>query len=380
MQKTLNVELLETSSKEHGFNQTAIAKQLGVTRAAVSKWMNGQSFPRPAELLKLGKLLELSFQELVLTPKIQDEPLVAFRKRGSCKTTSHHIDRAKKMGNALSHVVPYLDIDPFRGPQTLKNPSTDYDYLQALALRLRQEMNVGETDVIKFENLIDHFHQTQAILIPVMWGKKTAHENAIHIHLPESKTTWIYLNLDVILHDFKFWIAHELGHALTLVMLTRNEIDAAEEFADAFSGALLFPEAIASSAFEEYSAQPTNTKRIACLMRYAALHVISPNSVYKEIQSYASAKGLEIIELTGNSLFTKIAAFNKQYSLVSKLLFDATPSANLFMRVAGEEFKTQFYKALSDYTSKTDPGRSRLSTLLGVSPMDASAFEAALKA
>jgi len=41
----------------------------------------------------------------------------------------------------------------------------------------------------------------------------------------------------VNIHDFKFWMAHELGHCLS-PSLTGED---AEDFADGFVGALLFP-------------------------------------------------------------------------------------------------------------------------------------------
>lgn len=55
----------------------------------------------------------------------------------------------------------------------------------------------------------------------------------LHIYLPDSMTTWIYLNLDTDAHDFKFWMAHELGHVFSPDL--RGE--PAEDFADAFAGA-----------------------------------------------------------------------------------------------------------------------------------------------
>jgi transcriptional regulator with XRE-family HTH domain len=380
MEKTLNLEKLTECCDKLGFTQTAIAEKLGVTRAAVSKWINGQSFPRPAELLKLGKLLGLGFQELVVSVPSENEPIVAFRRRANCKTTDLHIDQAKNRGYALANLVPYLDVDPFRGPPTLKNPSTDYAYLQALVLNLRQEMKVGEKEELGFENLIGHYQDAQAIIIPVMWGKKEKHENALHIHLPETQTTWIYLNLDVRLHDFKFWMAHELGHALTIDMLSEEDIDSAEDFADAFAGALLFPEPISSEAYQAYCEQSTNAGKINCLLDYAEEHLISPNSVYIEIQKYAEANELDFAMITGKSLFTKMAHFNKKYSYISESLFEKKPTANQFMRVTQEAFQTQFYKALGDYIDEHDPGRSTVATLLGVSPMDADAYLKALKA
>lgn len=58
-------------------------------------------------------------------------------------------------------------------------------------------MQLGETEPIHFQHLINHYRKAQAVIIPVMWGRKTKHQNALHIHLPDSRTTWVYLNLDV---------------------------------------------------------------------------------------------------------------------------------------------------------------------------------------
>ena len=81
----------------------------------------------------------------------------------------------------------------------------------------------------------------------VLWGTKKTHENAIHIYLPDSQTTWVYLNLETNVHDFKFWMAHELGHCLS-PSLSGNE---AEDFADGFAGLLLFPKVLAESAYHQ---------------------------------------------------------------------------------------------------------------------------------
>ena len=66
------------------------------------------------------------------------------------------------------------------------------------------------------------------MLIPVLWGARDRHENALHIYLPGSATTWVYLNLDSEVHDFKLWMAHELAHVLAPGLRG----DLGEDFAD----------------------------------------------------------------------------------------------------------------------------------------------------
>lgn len=379
MEKRLNVSKLHEAAESKGLNQSAIAKVLGVTRASVSKWFKGKSFPRPADLLALGRALKLRHHELVESQVPQEQPLVAFRKRASCKTTDAHIARAKNMGHFLKPLVAYLSVDPFLGPPSLKNPSCDYRYLQELAARIRREADIAETAPFDFKSLIQLFQKYQAVIIPTLWGHKTKHENALHIHLPESQTTWIYLNLDVEIHDFKFWMAHELGHVLTVDLLREGKTEEAEDFADAFAGALLFPGPLAEKALSEYVKALTDEARLAVLEKWAKEHTISPNSVYKEVEKRAKETEGTFTALEAKTLFPAISAFNKSYATLSAVLFDGTqPTADHFMRVAQESFRTEVYGGLGKYVREKQAGPGVIATILDVSPMDARAYLEAL--
>lgn len=375
MERKLNTPTIQEAADSKGLNQTAIASALGVTRASVSKWFTGKSFPRPAELLKLGRLLSLGHKDLVerITPR--EEPLVAFRKRGSCKTTDEHVERARDMGRFLKPLLPYLDVDRFIGPPSLKSPSCEYRYVQDLAARIRRDVNIAENSAFEFTNLIQLFHDHQAVIVPTLWGRKTRHENAIHIHLPESQTTWIYLNLDVEVHDFKFWMAHELGHVLTIDLLRENKIDEAEDFADAFAGALLFPEPLAKAAYAEYKLARTEPAKLKVLGKWAEEHTISPFSVYKEIGKFAKAAGLPFSSIEDGVLHASIASFNKRYATLGESFFDGKlPTADHFMRIVQDAFGTKVYSALSQYVREKEPGAGAIATILGVNRMDARGY------
>ncbi len=375
MNHRLNAARMEAAAADLGISQTSIAEALGVTRAAVSKWFTGKSFPRPAELLKLGRLLGLRHEELVERLVPREEPLVAFRKRASCKTTEAHLERAQNMGRFLQPLVEFLDVDKFIGPPSLKNPSCDYFYLQNLAAKIRRDLDIAERAPFEFTKLIGLFHQYQAIIIPTLWGHKSKHENAIHIHLPETQTTWIYLNLDVEIHDFKFWMAHELGHVMTLDLLREGRTEEAEDFADAFAGALLFPEPLAGLAFADYGKASDDRGRLDVLGHWAEKHTISPFSVHREIEKYAIAHGVAFTPIAGPVLHSYIAGFNKNYRTVSATLFDdSSPSADHFMRLAQQSFDTKIYNALGQYVRERDPGPGVIATILGVTPMDAKAY------
>lgn len=379
MERILNLSLLEETLHRQGLTQTSLAEKLGVTKAAVSKWLAGKSFPRPPELLGLGKTLGLAYAQLVQTAVPLDEPLVAFRKRASTKTTPDHVAHAREMGRLLGPVVKHLPFDQFLSPRRLKNPSMDYSYVQALVVELRKDLKLDPTGPIKFTDLIAKFKELQAVLVPVMWGRKKRHENALHIYLPESKTTWIYLNLDSHLHDFKFWMAHELGHVLAVDLLTPETMEQAEDFSDAFAGALLFPAVAATPVYERYHAARITAARIDIITEAAREHVISPNSVYLEVANYARTHGLPFDPLPDNAFYASLAAFNKAYPSVSEHLFDGKkPSADHFMRVCLETFKTPVFTALAGYLKETPQSDALVGRILDVPLPDAKELRKAL--
>ena len=379
MTKILQIPLLKATIAEKGISQTSLAESLGLTKAAVSKWFTGRAFPRPAELLKLGKLLGLGYKDLVASDAPATVPLVAFRKRASTITTDAHTERAREMGRLLEPLVRLLPFDQFVTPGRLKHPSLEYSYVQELVTKVRLELGLDPAKRIDFGDLIGKFNEFQAVIVPVMWGRKTRHENALHIHLPESKTTWIFLNLDSELHDFKFWMAHELGHVLSVDLLEKGENEVAEDFADAFAGALLFPEAAAAEAYERYCRRKSEPARVREIIEIAKDYVISPFSVYKELEKLAAARKLAFCPVDEKLLHAQISAFNKRFKTISQILFDGhTPSADHFMRVGNETFNTPVYRVLGDYVKETQVSDSTISRMLDIPLVDAREMRLAL--
>jgi hypothetical protein len=283
------------------------------------------------------------------------------------------------MGRLLSPVVKHLPYDQFISPGRLRSPTLDYRYIQALVIELRKDLKLSPSGPIDFPDLIRKFNDLQAVIVPVLWGRKERHENALHIYLPESKSTWIYLNLDSHWHDFKFWMAHELGHVLALDLLTPATMEQAEDFSDAFAGALLFPEEAARSVYENYRALSSPRARLDLVVQTACDYVISPNSVYLEIGNYARAHGGDFAPLAPAALFPTIAEFNKSHPLVSERLFDGKhPSADHFMRVCGEVFQTPVFTALGAYLKTAPHSDSLVSRLLDLPLADAKELRQAL--
>ena len=349
-----------------GLNQSSVANELDVSRTMVSKWLAGAALPRPDKLLKLALLLELAFDQLVAVVEDAPEPVIAFRKRAGVKTTSAHVKAAKEKAHLLSSLVPYLPFATYTQPPALKHPSLEYGYLQESTRALRKEIGAQPDGVLEFHELIRQFNVLQAVIVPVLWGAKKHHENALHIYLPDTTTTWIYLNLDVDEHDFKFWMAHELAHTLSPNL--RGE--EAEDFADAFAGALLFPKTAAAKAYGEIEGKRKSTK-ISKVLRWADTYTISPISVMKEIDRYAEHQGLDDVGV-GKDIFPVTTNFNRIFKTISQTMFDDEEiSPKLYMDKCADVFETPFFNSLREFLRAEQKSSSYVHTLLDIPISDA---------
>jgi len=374
MDKQLNINKITVAMDELGFNQAGLSKKIGVSRTIVSSWLKGTKFPRPDKLLKLGRELNLTFQELVLKSLSNTEPIVAFRKKGGRKTKHTHLDKAKEMGQLLELLVPYIANDRYFHPPSLKNPKQEYRYIQKVADRVRSEIGVNSNDAIEFGKIIDKINEFEAILVPVFHGNKDNHENALHIFLPSSKTTWIYLNLDTNIHDFKFWMAHELGHVLSPSLRG----DEAEDFADAFAQAFLFSEDLAEETYYEVKKLKGNRHRISKILEFSEKLTISPITIYKSILSYASEYEEEDINLDPE-IYAVSQNLNKKYYNVSESIAEKkTLSAEQYIDVTSRVFKSQFFNILKLFLSENEKSAGFIQSILDTSFLDAKEIHAEL--
>lgn len=352
MEKKLNTTLINDKMLGLGLSQTDLAEQLGVTKAAISSWLKPEKFPRPRHLLKLAEMLNLDYSEIVLKPALS-QPAVAFRKSGNYKIQETHREQFFHVSRLLNRLVPYLPFDSLSAPAILKEPLLDYDYIQRAAKAVRDE--IGK-DIIEIEDFVGLFYRLQAVLIPVLWGEKH-YKNGTHVFLPDTQSTWIFINLDTKILDFKFWLAHELAHAKAPQLLEQD----GESFADQFAGALLFPSELAAIAYEDLTQKTKKSAKIAHIQKLAEKYTISPITIYKEIQSYARWTSKDVFDLESDSLIYKSTTeFNKKHKLLSQILFtNERPEPKEYIQVAKAKFKTCFFDCLSKYlkTHEDEPAK-----------------------
>jgi len=367
--KELNLENLAGKLESMGLSQSKLASELGVSREAVSKWMKNEKFPRPEKLLRLAHLLKLSFSDIVIKVASEDEPIIAFRKKGRHKIPDDYVGAAKYMGSLLEKLVPYLPFDKFSRPPALIDPKLDYEYIHKITKEVRANIGATGTSEISFQSLISFFNQYHAVLIPVFWGNKHQHENALHIYLPKSMTTWIYLNLDSKKHDFKFWMAHELGH----VKSPDLKGDEAEDFADDFAGALLIDEETARNEYIQICRLGTIPYQINRIKEIAEKLVVSPITVYYEINKYARHINKPEIDLeTNHAIYKAATVFNKQFGTVSQYLFsNKKPTASEYISCPKKVFQSPFFDALELYLKENKKPVGFIQSILNLPLTDA---------
>jgi transcriptional regulator with XRE-family HTH domain len=370
--KSLNTDKVISQLEALGLSQTNIAEELKVTRQSVSNWVQGKKFPRPGVLLKLARFLELTFDDIVVKVDSSMEPVVAFRKKGSHKISAEYIEDAKDKGYLLEQLASFLPYDRLSAPPALIEPELEYEYIQAAAKEVRKAIGKTVTEKIDFKDLIDFFNRHYAVIIPVFWGNKTNHENALHIYLPKSRTTWIYLNLDSKVHDFKFWMAHELGH----VKVPGLNSEDAEDFADLFAGALLFNQDMAHSEYEHLSNLSCKSDQLARIKETAENLTISPLTIYYEINKYADFIKKSKIDLEKNKAIFKVnTSFCMQYKNIAEHIFDTLPpNAGEYIQSAHEYFDSPFFESLKQLFVQEKKSAGFLQAILNLSPPDAYAL------
>ncbi|MBW2647809.1 MAG: transcriptional regulator [Deltaproteobacteria bacterium] len=287
------------------------------------------------------------------------------------------------MGTMLETLVPYLPFDNLSQPSSLINPKDEYGYIQTVVKSVREEARVSEESVLNFQNLLDLFWNRHAVLIPVLWGDKEHHENALHIYLPSSMTTWIYLNLDCKAPDFKFWMAHELGHVYAPGLIGDETSDDAEDFADHFAGALLFSESMALREYKHLCRIQSVPLAINCICERAEELGISPVTVYSEVNRFAEHHGKRPISLSSpNQIYQVMTNFNRNHSTIGQLLFDnLEPSPGQYIASARERFKSPIFDSVREYIKEGDRSPrspSFLQSILSIPLLDAHGIYEAL--
>lgn len=370
IRKTIDLTKIQQKLTELGFNQSKLADKLNVSRETVSKWFKQENQPSAGKLLAISRLLNLSFDD-ILTVEYLDQPIVAFRKNATAKVSEEDIEAATSMGNTIKKLIPYFQSNASTKPPILINPKNDYSYINEVVCKIKSEAKL-DPDITTFDDIVSIFYMYNSIIIPVLWGEgkkgeNTRHANALRIYLPDSMTTWIYLNLNTKIHDFKFWMAHELGH----VLATDLKGKASEDFADNFAGALLFPENQAKNLYKELCNIKSERDQIDLIINTGKDHIISPLSVYLQVESYCKHHNLPVINLK-RLIYPFNTKYNSYFPTAAENIFNTqNPKAASYISFVNSQFTPPFFTYLKRYIMEEQTSPTFIQNLLDISYVDA---------
>lgn len=350
MNKTLKLDVISEKMQALGLNPSGLAKKLSVDRQLVSAWLKNDVFPRPDKLLRLGVALGLSFKDIVANTMPESLPVVSFRQKRNRKESEEEIEAAVQKGRLLKHLDErFAQLNPM-APVSLSNPGLGYAYIQTAASTVREQLGVEVGAAVSDEQLIAFFNRLHIVLIPVMWGGKKHYANGLNILIPETKTTYVYLNIDSNVLDLNFWMAHELGHTLASGLDPSSK----EIFADAFAEALLFPREEAEKSRNKIRALSTEQAQINAVLTIAKKRKLSPTTVTKAIDRYEQNNRLDHTTFP-NGIHGATTNLDKSLGSISGELFKdikGDPSPAQYIVLSSAKFKTPFFDAMQEYCLK----------------------------
>jgi transcriptional regulator with XRE-family HTH domain len=347
----LNITAIESAMRKLGLNGTTLAEACHVSKEATSNWLSGESIPRPSKLAKLAEVLELQVDGL-LKIFVAPAPVFAYRTKRNTAVTGPAREAAEEQARHLQQLLPYVDDQSEFEPPLMREPSLDDDRIRNAANAVRASLELSRTDVLSNAKLETVFHTFGAVMVPVLWGlNKEKHENALTVYLPESKTSWVIFNLGCKQDDYKYWLAHEYGHCLTLHSMSDED---GETFAEKFAQHLVFPDEVAHECLEAIRANGNSPSGVKS---YATKYDISTVTVIKAVdrlslQLYGEVTGLS------KKIFSAWSATRKYVPSMAKVHFGTdTPKHPDYVAIAEKAYKTPVFSAIQAF-QEADGGRN----------------------
>lgn len=363
----LNVPVIKQAMSARGLTQAALADTCEVSKEAVSNWLSGDAQPRPRAALALAQALDLSVDEVLVEANVAEDPVVAFRTRRNRAPSAVVLAAAREMGEGFRALLPYILTKPaFRSP-TLVDPKSDAGYVEAAVLAIKEQRQLDPIAPVSVDDLIDMHRAAGAILVPVLWGgDKAGHENALHVYLPDSLTSWVVMNLNCRNDDFKFWLAHELGHVHSLHSLRDQS---GEEFSERFAAAMLFPQKAAADAYAWVQ------RRLMRACEVADHYGVSPITIVRELDRYAHSAGLAPTGLDNARLYSYCNQISGNVGTVAQQLFGSdSPSPAAYLEMSAQAFGTPVFAALKAMCTSDGLSAAFIASVLNIGIADAAAI------
>jgi transcriptional regulator with XRE-family HTH domain len=229
----LNIPLIQQAMQQHGLNQAELASRCDVSREAVSRWLAGESIPRPLRLKHIAECLHLDIPSLLITapaPVVQTNPAVGARVF-SREARESMLDSSWRVRELAQFVAA-----PCFSPRRLRNPSTDGAYLRTAVCAMKAEVSTSPAGFLLLSDLVDLNIAAGTGLLPCPWqGDRAGQAQPFVVEPSADDETWVVFGLNTSRSALRGILAYALG-----LQYCRGTLEGAEaqEFARKFAAAL----------------------------------------------------------------------------------------------------------------------------------------------
>ena len=376
MKNVLKLSVFNKKLLEHkGLTLEGLGEKCGVSKEAVSKWLSGRSMPTDDKLMRLCVALNVDRSRILEVGDADpgNEPICHYRTKLAEPLNRETQERTERFARFMRRFSERNYRKSFLQFPILANPVRNYKFIQRVASDFRSMFGVGV--IPSADDLIGCFSKFHIHLLPVFWGGKDYQGNALRIFLPSLNLTWVMLNIDSRLCDFKFWMAHELGHTL----LPKTAGDFAEKFADSFAQALLYPQEFAEASYDVIRSRGDP---ISVCRSEAKRCGLSAYTIYRAILDYQTANPAKDKAFRASQRMAEACLCADPKDTVSKFLFGPKgESVEGYLKLAGNYFKSDFFTVLRAFARECGSMSyvGDLGLLLGLSYPDAYAIVQTLK-
>ncbi len=227
-------ERIKAARRMAGLSQRALARQVGVSAMAISKYERGLDVPSSAVLIRLARALGVRVEYFMRPSRvILSQP--AFRKRVALpeKAKQSLLARVEEWLERYVEVealFPEEEVLRFRLPEGWPRKVTSWDEVEQAAVALRQAWGLG---LGPLENLAEWLED-----LGIKVGVFSAHDAFDALTLWANDETPVMVVRAGLPGDReRFSLAHELAH---LVLSIQTDLDE-ERVANRFAGAFLVP-------------------------------------------------------------------------------------------------------------------------------------------
>jgi len=284
---------LQTGRELRGFSQTALARNAGITAAAISQFENGHARPTPSTLLKISHALDLPLGYFARRPgaPVATEPAPFFRSLRS--TTVGERRRASALVGLVHELVHAVEQHvALPAPDAPANKATDDDGIEQAAVDAREHLRLDPHAPIPDVALALERHG----IVTARFHVDGHQMDAFSVGYPDRPV--VVLGADKGQRDrSRFDAAHELGH-LVLHEPRHAGTKEAEGQAHRFAAAFLMPadairDDLPARADWDRLAELKRTWQVsiaALLKRAQTLGTMSPTA-YTQAMKTMSARG-----------------------------------------------------------------------------------------